>query len=170
MAEEDFEGLGSKKEMFTIKERSGDQESTEQCSTHYGEDVSMQSELESKIGSQSCIFYEEEEFEVTRILGANEIIFEDLDKNKAKPVRKMSSMSMTDYENDVNSDPTFELQIDQNLSSFSPKMKAQKEEEEKKTVSNQPKATHVQQPKSNTDDLQVTGFMVFGDQEITTMY
>ena len=124
MAEEDFEGLGSKKEMFTIKERSGDQESTEQCSSHFGEDVSMRSELESKIGSQSCIFYEEEEFEVTRILGANEIIFEDLDKNKDKVVRKMSSVSMTDCESDVNSDPTFELQIDQHLSSFSPKMKA----------------------------------------------
>ena len=81
MAEEDFEGFGTKKEIFTIKEKSGDQESTEQCSSHFGEDVSMRSELESKTGSQqSCIFYEEEEFEVTRILGANEIIFDDLDK------------------------------------------------------------------------------------------
>ena len=104
MAEEDFEGAGNKKEMFTIKEKSGDQESTERCSSNFGEDVSMRSELESKIGSQSCIFYEDEEFEVTKILGANEIIFEDLDKNKVKVVRKKSSISMTDYENDVNSE------------------------------------------------------------------
>ena len=41
---------------------------------------------------------------MTRILGANEIIFEDLDKNKVKVVRKKSSISMTDYENDVNSE------------------------------------------------------------------
>ena len=157
--------------MFTIKEKSGDQDSTEQCSTHFEEDVSMRSELESKIGSQSCIFYEEEEFEVTRILGANEIIFEDHDKNKVKMVRKMSSISMTDIENDVNSDPSFELKIDQQqLSSFGSKMKIKKEEE-KKIVSDKPKVTHVQQPQGNADrDLQVTGFMVFGDQETTTMY
>ena len=79
--------------------------------------------------------------------------------------RKKSSISMTDCVND-------ELNIDQQLSSFSPKTKIKKdEEEEKKTVINQPKAAHVQQPQSNADrDLQVTGFMVFGDQETTTMY
>ena len=110
---------------------------------------------------------------MTRILGANEIIFEDHDKNKVKMVRKMSSISMTDIENDVNSDPSFELKIDQQqLSSFGSKMKIKKEEEEeKKIVSDKPKVTHVQQPQGNADrDLQVTGFMVFGDQETTTMY
>ena len=52
---------------------------------------------------------------------------------------------MTDCVND-------ELNIDQQLSSFSPKTKIRKdEEEEKKTVNNQPKAAHVQQPQSNAD-------------------
>ena len=191
MLEEDFEGPApdTKKEtmqtkqqmeMKTIKEKSGDLESTEQGSSHLDEDVSMRSEIESKIGSQSCIFYEEEEFEVTKILGTNDIIFDDLEKNhKVRIVRKISSMS--DYESDVNSDPTFELKFSEQLSKTqtgikeegpeSPiSMKIVKDEQEE---DHQPKAAHVQQlPQGNADqhDLQVTGFMVFGDQEANMMY
>ena len=167
-------------EMKAIKEKSGDQESTDHGSSHLDEDVSMRSELESKIGSPSCIFYEEDEFEVTRIVSTttDDSILSDLEKKKVRVVRKMSSMS--DYDNDVNADATFELSFDQQQLSKTTSGRREKEEEplqssfapakQEETVKNQPKVAHVQPLGDPDRELQVTGFMVFGDQETMTMY